>query len=376
MGELIATAIGGPAAGQAVAAHKASGGPMEAAPLQDAGSLLPQMPGPQQSMPDASVPQPTQIAQAQTPNQDAMFGQTRLPQGTIEENPQPVDNPYAPDTAKEIVVQGDDWKPKHESFLGQIGDFLLMRRGMQPVFRQRTDEANLKSAMQGFQKDPETAISRVRQVDPELAAKLQEQQSRVNANNALTQQREAARMQQGSNVLGSMLGSITKSKDPAAIYSKTLPTMRAYAEAMHFPSDMLPDTYDPDIVGTLQNGGLSVYQQQRLDQYNRGLNSLIQNRQATQDETKRAHMADEAEANRTHTVHEGIAQQNADKNPGNRTFTSQVNFMGENRPAQISADKQTLTVVDRDGLHHVYKNMGVSNGKIRWQLYNSEKPKE
>lgn len=309
MGEILA-AVG--AFEQAKSAYDRASGPMpEAAPLHDASSIMAGGP----SAPDMSSggfataqPEQTQAPVVQAPMMPAEQAPTVTPEPTA---PQPVDNPYAADTAKEIAnglgtsdapqdvtVKGDSWQPKHESVLGVIGDFLMMRRGMQPIFRQRTDEANLKSAMQGFQRDPETAISRVRKVDPEMAYKMQQQLQVTNTNKALEDTRIADLREKGLTRIGGMLGAIQQSKNPEAVYKQTLPTMRRWIDSYHLDPSILSDNYDSEAVNAIRMGSIDPYRQESLANSNasredlnnyrqESLQSLNQHRENTEAETQR-----------------------------------------------------------------------------------------
>jgi len=363
MGEIIAGAIGGPAAAAAVAKHKAQG-MEEAAPLADAASLLPGMPGAQDmSSGGLSQGQSQTMAQA-TPMQQALLSPPSQTPATqpMSDVQQPYDNPYVSDTPKELAqndrpieVTGDDWKPKKESILGQIGDFMLMRRGMQPVFRQRTDQANLESAMQGFQKDPETAISRVRKIDPEMAMRLQEQQSRVQANQELAKQRLMARQEAGGKLMGGVLSSLPKDDTAPAVYQKILPKLRGMADYYGYPSDLFSDKYDKDEINAMVSQGITPYQAQRLGQQERSTQSEINYR----GERLKDFDAQNAETRRYHQSMEGISQQrvdqaaaNAAKTPDKSVSTLQTKY----GPMEVVGGKKGR-LVGPDGNVHYYLNV-------------------
>lgn len=171
-------------------------------------------------------------------------------------------NVGTPDNQNPITITGDSWKPKEESLIQHVGDFMLGG----DHFKNKVDKDNLVSAMKGFQKDPEQAINRIRQLDPKLAWTMEDQLSGMKANQALEQQRVQARQDTGRDRLGNMLGSVTSSKDPTTVYEKQLPMMRKYAESYGLDPSELPDTYDADTINGLRSQGISTYDQGRLQQ--------------------------------------------------------------------------------------------------------------
>lgn len=260
-----------------------------------------------------SQPQPQGMAIAMPDmSQDTSSGMsmtTPTPQSA------PVDNPYVPDTPKElaggdenpdITVTGDRFQPKGESVLGKIADTLLLLRGRQPVFRQRTDAANLREAMKGYDRDPDAAIRRVNLVDADAAQKLRESRERMEANRQLAQERRLAIQEKGFDRLSSMTGAISNAKDPAKAYTQLLPTLRKYATQYSLDGNsMFPDTYDPQAVGAIRQGGLSAYQQEALS-----------NQDNNAAETKRYHDAQIELAKGRLSLSEQRAEQSGQKTGG------------------------------------------------------------
>lgn len=206
-----------------------------------------------------------------------------LPNATTSSAQQPVDNPYVPDTPKElsqgddITVTGDSWRPHKESTLGKIADTLLLLRGRAPVFRQRTDDANIRDAMKGYDRDPAAAIHRVGMVDTDAALKLRDYMEKMDANKLLQEERIQSMREKGYDRLAAVAGAITdpKVKDKETAYGQLLPTLRGLADQYHLDGEnMFPDKYDPDKIGSIRAGGFTAYQQEALanqDQTNQRL---------------------------------------------------------------------------------------------------------
>jgi hypothetical protein len=238
---------------------------MPAAPQQpgmtDMSSPAAQQPG--ISMQDLYAPTQGQPAQAPAPadNPYTQYDNSGTPADVAQSVGTPVQQP--------ITITGDDWHPKDESLLGKIGDMMFGGE----TFRHRTDQANLKSAMQSFQKDPETAINRVRQVDPKAAWDMYQNLSGIKANEALEQQRIQDRQDKGRDRLGNMLGALD-GPNAAAIYEKQLPMYRKYAEKYNLDPSELPDKYDADAIAALREQGISGYDQERLKQGDANQKSL------------------------------------------------------------------------------------------------------
>lgn len=308
-------------------------------------------------LPDASPEQ----GQAMGPMASSLLGQSQAPPAPA---PQ-VDNPYAPDTPKELTGQpievvGDDWKPKKEDLLGKIADTILLLRGRRPVFRDKVDSHNMESALQGFQKDPETAIARVRQVDPEKAWQMNEDLSRVKANQALETQRMIDTRNKAGDIMGSMVNAITDSKNPEEIYAQKLPTIRKFAEYYGYDPSLLPDTYDKDTMNFIRQKGFSAYEQERLkdfdqtearqaDYQDRSLQALTQDRQARLEEEKRNHDIDNALA-REKFDFDKTKTENGKPGPKN-IFNKDT---GEYR-GLMSPDGQQAAVLGPDGKWKAYR---------------------
>lgn len=165
-----------------------------------------------------------------------------------------------------IDIVGDSWKPHKESKLGRLMDTFLQMDGHRPVFQDRTDDRNLKDAMQGTNKDKQLLLDRVKKFNPDLALKMEQDMSSVNANNALAEQRAQARQETGRTNMTGMLNSIQGSSDPAGVYEKQLPMLRKYADSYGVSGDELPDQYDADAIKTYIGQAMTPAQQQSLKQ--------------------------------------------------------------------------------------------------------------
>lgn len=252
-------------------------------PLQDAASLLPGMP---QGVVDQGGGGPQQMAQtSMPPAMAAVLGQPMMEEP--DEVPEPVDNRYTsmddpealegppPPRGEDIEVMGDTWQPKKLSPIEKVLDLFIAG-----YLSYNNKKKNERSAMEGFQRDPDTAISRMRRVDSDKAWDMYDDQSRIRANKALEMTRARADIERGGNNLGNMLGAIQASSTPAKVYGERLPHLRRYAKHMGYPEDMLPDTYDETGVEMLRSASIPTFQQERLKQFDTALEA--QNTRHTQ----------------------------------------------------------------------------------------------
>lgn len=315
MGELIATMIAGPAAGAAVAQHKGQPTP-EAPPLQDAGSLLPAMPG-------GDTPS-LQMAQTESSGDsggglEMLLGasgptEDQPPAAPVE--PEAFNNPYtAADNPEaylptqdnqDVTVTGDRWQPKKLDALGQIGDALLILRGQKPIFRERLKDRNEREAMRGWRSDPEGAMSRMRMVDDDTAREMEEQQSRVSANKELAASRRQAMKIKGGEVIGSLVQPFQGNPEG---YNKIAPQLKGMAEYFGYDPSLLPDTYDENSLSLIGQQGLSAYETQRLRDYDTSEGRMAKHQEATRGETQRHHQVLEEETRRSHDVDDELARE-------------------------------------------------------------------
>ena len=333
---------------------------------------LPEMPGPQMSSPDMAQLAPNMNSGGSSGMAEMLTApqQTAQLQPMQDEEPEVFDNPYArtdQPIEEEITVQGDDWEPKKLDLLGQIGDALLIARGRRPIFRERMKERNARDAMKGFQKDPETAISRMRQVDAEAAQDLQEQQSRVSANEELRAKRALDRKIEGGKIMGSMMDAI---KDDET-YQRVRPALEKMSSYYEYDPDLLPKTFDREGFDMMVRQGMTPYEGRRLKQFERAQGFEEKHKTRQQDALEKDRNIDNAEQARHNRANEGISQQNADKSSDKRV----INYSTKYGPGSSEDGGKTMIVVDESGRKHSYKNMGSKDGQIRWQLFDSEKVK-
>lgn len=319
-------------------------------------------------------------------NQQAQGGQPAMdaPQISNQSAPQvqapqaPADNPYDGNnysTPQEIgasigrgsdddnvTVTGDAWKPKKESGLGRIMDTLLELRGRKPVFKDRTDDANLQSASenaQGDEKpgfDQQKLISRVRKFNPELANQLQDKlttstrlQDNLDRQNAvfdlkkeeIVRDRAASMM---SAVKPTDTEGMAKMRERVIAYAKN----KGYDFEQELPKDMTGFDYD-----SFRLGQIKMKDQEKLGQGDRRLDqrdTTISN----QDRHNRAM--------------EGIGQQNADtavvnsnKHPDKGeprvvdTKNGRMEVRG-NRGVIRTPDGKAHLFISNDGQHWVHVN--------------------
>ena len=285
--------------------------------------------------------------------------------------PEPFDNPYTKTDQpieEDIVVEGDDWKPKKLDFLGQLGDALLMARGRRPIFSERLRDRNMKDALQGAQKDPERAIARVRQVDPDTAWEMQEDLSRMKANEELAAGRALERKLKGGEMMGSMIASLPDDDAQAeAIYSKTYPTLQRMAEYFGYDKDLLPSKFDRGTIEAIKSQGMSAYEQARLRQFattetreaahqRRSLEALIQHREATRAEIARHNEATEALGEKTYSRIERNEAMKRAEEEGVMLGSQFKQYQGL-QPGQyvFSPDKKNVIMKRDDGYIYGYR---------------------
>jgi hypothetical protein len=273
------------------------------------------------------------------------------------EVPPVMDNPYTnyDNNTPEAIAQGlgsqeeeqpinvTGWNPHKESTLGQIADFLLMRRGMKPIFKEKNEARNEQEAMEGFTKDPEQAISRMQKVDPDKAWKMQQQYQTM-------KRLEQASDEQALDRVGAILGS---AKEDGSNYDKVLDTATRYAKYRGLDPDKLglPQTYDADAISSWRMGAFPVknqealkevrryhdttagisqqrvdnqreYQQSRLNQYSGSYAEQRRHNQAVEGEVKRNNIAKETKGgNQSQALRDAEGNTVGFVNPDGKTAT-------------------------------------------------------
>lgn len=240
---------------------------------------------------------------------------------------EPFDNNHTTyDDAEEI--QGDTWKPKKATPLGQIADTLLMLRGRAPAFQNQKNKESLVEALQGWQKDPDQALGRLRKVAPEQVGAYANSFADYKTEIARQKGVAAQTLERGGRILGGMFGAILKTEDDdeaAKIYGDNLATLRRYGEAYGYTPDMIPEKFDRKAIETVRGAGISVFQQERLGQYDQQIENKrnevrtrlgqFQQRleqQGANTQSMIEHRTESrGETNRHNLESEGIAQQKA-----------------------------------------------------------------
>lgn len=223
----------------------------------------------------ASIHHPTTVAAAQAMTPPAQSPQTAVSAPTASNVPvnDPLaplpDTPQAPQAAPTPQAPADAWKPKDESTLGKIGDVLLMLRGGQPIFRQRTDNANMASAMAEYRQNPndqnlELATQRMSQI-PDLAEKAVSMHNQLQQNlfyQGTAAERQMIGRNDALNKIGSLGQAINNSSDPDGNYQKMLPTLNTFAKSAGLPE--LPKQYDKDALDNYASAAMTPYQKEEL----------------------------------------------------------------------------------------------------------------
>jgi hypothetical protein len=173
-------------------------------------------------------------------------------QGAPAMQPPPIDN------TQDINVTGDAWKPKKETTLGHIYDFLDGK----PTYEKKTDDENLKSAMQGFDENPIRTIRRVAKVNPTLAWNMYNQYH----DNKI--QDDIAKSRTDDETLARASGLLATATPQT--YPIIQQRLNKYFEAKGFdPGIPLPDTYDPDAIQGWREGTLKGREQLNYESMNK-----------------------------------------------------------------------------------------------------------
>lgn len=188
-----------------------------------------------------------------------------------------------------LNVQGNQWQPHKESTLGKIGDALLMMKGMQPIFRERTAQANQREVMQNYYKqmgshptgqamddlnnDTARRLDMIPGLDPKVAEDFTDSNARDSYYSAGENMRNDNRATKGMSMLSSMASQVAAIKDPAqqaTAYQSLLPAMRAigstYGVDDNVTSSLLGDQFDPTKLQALAKASETPYDQFR-EQY-------------------------------------------------------------------------------------------------------------
>lgn len=166
-----------------------------------------------------------------------------------------------------------------KDILGFLGDFLLTRLKMEPRYQPAKQRKQLDFALQGFDQDPEAALSRVSKVDPKYARALRDQMiDNKRLENEAADREEARRL---SNLVqqsvledrmrktgAGMLTALSKmpEKERAQKYPLIRQRLTDYGNQYGIDvSSELPEQYDPAFIGTFIGGSVSPAAQETQD---------------------------------------------------------------------------------------------------------------
>lgn len=282
--------------------------------------------------------------------------------------PPPAGDEMDPAVSQDATVKG--WRPKKPSLLGILADALIIGRGGKPVYAQYLRDQNISAAMQGFQKDPEEAIARMRQIDPERAWQMQQQHV-----DNVRQQAQADAQTRYNNFryddvvqerISRMIGALTPEN-----YGVLLPRIKAYAQAKGATVD-LPDVYDADALSLHRMGGLSVDDQ--MDNYRDG---YYKNRRLGQmDERLEMQGADtesrindrnlrRGETQRHNRVTEVQGEQRLQRGSGGKTNKGTTIVQTPRGPAELSPDgmKVRIKVGDEYQIYQLYEKGNLNRAR-------------
>lgn len=152
------------------------------------------------------------------------------------------------------------------NILGALGDAFLVANGAQPVYAPRLKMMREAEALQGYDKDPYGAISRVTDIDPATGIKLRGDQQDYDAkaaSQALLKRKMDYDYQSGiESDAKSLLATANEKNYPAL---KALVERRLAAAGIAPSFGSLPATYDKDAIDSIVNSDLSVKDRATLE---------------------------------------------------------------------------------------------------------------
>ena len=202
---------------------------------------------------------------------------------------------------EEILVQGDDWKPKKTTFLGNLIDGWLMARGHKAAFGPAKEQANIKDALANYQSDPEQAINRLMRIrgKQQLGLELLNQHQ-DNENQRLSQERMGRSLDMRNddyiyNQVAGMMGAATEETWPQM---RELAIKRANARGVDV-TQYIPEQFDPTSVEFIRYGAIKPKDQVAIQQRDRSLDQGDTKIENTEDyRERRLDQIDTAEAGR------------------------------------------------------------------------------
>lgn len=236
---------------------------------------------------------------------------------------------YDPSAVTVTAQRPDNWKPKHTSFLGQLADYILGTH-----INEQTIRENMEGALQNLNTNPDQAIRRMAEFNPQAAMELYQKVNSEKHWNAAADRQSALTDLQGAKAFMPMVagmvqhistdanGQPIQNIDPnawAAMKHQALTVAQHYHLSPDMVNDMIPDTPDPNVASALANGSFPVYRQAAL-----------------------------ANTVRHQGVMEGIGQQNAESNH----VRAQAAMIGANNgTARVGIDQGNLSErINQDGI--------------------------
>lgn len=211
--------------------------------------------------------------------------------------------------------------------LGTVGDAFLIQSGNDPMYAPRRERERLSDAMAGFTQDPMAAIERVAGINPQAAQAMLEQyqlnQDRTADNQRMQGQAQTQADQERRQAINNardnaarLLNAAATSGDPAQAFQQVLPQIQQMASAYSLSLEDIAMRADmsPEQLSMIAQAGMTPYQQNRVPQYERGLDIREQRagesaranrvresiqREAEQGRNSRAQMNEEGRNNRS-----------------------------------------------------------------------------
>lgn len=151
---------------------------------------------------------------------------------------------------------------------GTLGDFLLTKLGLPPMYAEAQHKRRLAAAQANFDTDPLGSIQQVTSIDPVFGAKLRDQyidNTRLAATQASTQEARQARLQLLEQAAAdkrrltslSALNTITSAKEEEKASQYKALRERIILQNPEMEKE-LPETFDPNAVDTLLNSGVPL----------------------------------------------------------------------------------------------------------------------
>ena len=231
--------------------------------------------------------------------------------------------------------------------LGTLGDFLLTKLGVGPMYAPAQRQRKLAIAQQSFNEDPLGAINQVTSIDANMGAKMREQfidNQRIAAQNAATNKQRDSRLalakqaqdEKTSGVAASMLGSMHDWTDEER--KQKYPTMRktvidiAKRKGLDLSSD-LPEEFDEATLDAFISGAVPVTQQ-RAQLLTKDRNEALEDLGKARIETTR----------RGQTITSNDRRRGQDITSNDRASSREVTKRGQNIASKDRAANRAVTI--------------------------------